>query len=74
MEFELVYLINLIMFVVCFVSLGCTIFRYFKDEYAYDRVNSKSKRNKYLDYNIHFNESDYFTYAKYQMWRFYFPS
>ena len=75
MKFELVYLVSLIMFAICAISLGYTVLKCLKGQYVYnDKKDSKSKKIKYLDYNIHLDISDYVTYEKYQIWRFYFPA
>lgn len=75
MKFDLVFIFSLVMFAICTISLGYTIFRCFKGDFVYNpRNNYKSMKIKELDYNLYLDITDYITYEKYQIWRFYFPA
>lgn len=75
MDFDLVYLLSVLMFVIYAVSLGYMVLRYLKGNFAYrHKIKYKLQRIKALDYNIYLDTKDYVTYEKYQMWRFYFPA
>lgn len=75
MKLDLVNLLTLVMFIMCTISIGYTVLRCLKGHFVYTYKNIyKTYRIKSLDYNIYLDISDYFTYEKYQIWRFYFPA
>jgi hypothetical protein len=78
MKFDYVYLLSFIIFFISFISfisLGYTALRCLKSKFIpINRNCYKSRKIKFLDYNIYLDITDYVTYEKYQIWRFYFPA
>lgn len=75
MKFDLIYLLSVMMFLICTISLGYTILRSLKSSYGYKhKAKNKLHRIKALDYRIYLDIRDYVSYEKYEIWRFYFPA
>lgn len=75
MKFDLVYLLSVMMFVICTISLGYIALRCLKNNSGYKyKIKNKLQRIKALDYKIYLDRKDYVTYEKYEIWRFYFPA
>ena len=75
MKFDLIYLLSVMMFAICAISLGYTILRCLKGNFGYKyKIKDKLQKIKALDYRIYLDITDYTTYEKYQIWRFYFPA
>lgn len=75
MKFDLIYILSVMMFVICTISLGYTVLRCLRSNFGYKhKIKNKLQRIKALDYKIHLDIKDYVTYEKYEIWRFYFPA
>ncbi|MBU5427541.1 hypothetical protein KQI41_14225 [Tissierella pigra] len=74
MDFDYLSFLSFMMFFVCFISIGYIALRAFKVQLPYTTISCYGiGRSKFLDYNIYLDITDYRTYEKYQIWRFYFP-
>ncbi len=75
MKFDLIYLLSVMMFVICTISLGYVALRCLKNNFVYKhKTKTKLQRIRALDYKIYLDIRDYVTYEKYEIWRFYFPA
>lgn len=66
MKFDLIYILSIMMFVICTISLGYTVLRCLKNNFGYKhKIKNKLQRIKALDYKIYLDIKDYVTYEKY---------
>lgn len=77
MNFDYLYLLSFVFFLICFVSVGYIVVENLKHKGI---LNINSQGNlylnmyKFLNYETYLKEKDYFAYEKYEIWRFYLHS